>query len=466
MDRGQLETAIYTAFIEDKAGLHMQETDVAVVGAGPYGLSLAAYLRHGGVRHRIFGRPMHSWERHMPAGMCLKSDGYASTLYDPAGEFTLERFCQERDLPYKRTGMPIPLETFVAYGLAFQKRMVPQLEAIDIAHIRKAAGGFQLRTEEGEEFTARRVVLAVGIAHFGSLPPQLLGLPKEAVTHSFAHGEVSRFAGKRVLVIGAGASAVDMAASLADAGAEAHILGRRTEINFHIPEMDPRPLKRRILYPRSGIGVGWEYVICVDAPLLFRALPRRFRHRVVRRHLGPTPGWFMRDKVEGRIAMHMNARLGAVRWDGEQVHVTFSQPGKPGQVFAADHVIAATGYKPNISALRFLDLGLAAAIRTAEGTPVLNAHFETSVRGLHVIGVAAANCFGPAHRFAVGAKWTAPHLAAFLARQSARSSSPDGSRRGDRRAGFSGLDRAFGNLRFHRVGDTHAAEDAKLRDIP
>ncbi len=401
-------------------GMHNQNTDVAIIGAGPYGLSLGAHLEHNGVRHRIFGKPMQSWQNNMPKGMCLKSDGYASTLYDPERSYTLEQFCREQGLPYKRSGMPIPLDTFVAYGLEFQRRMVPQLETVDITRLQKQGEGFALETAAGEALTARRVVLAVGITHFGFLPPQLQGLPPEAVTHSYAHGDVDKFAGKRVLVVGAGASAVDLAASLADAGADVHIMGRRPKIGFYTPEMDPRPLKRRILYPRSGLGVGWEYVICVDAPLLFRALPQRFRHRVVRRHLGPIPGWFMRDKVEGRIPMHMSAQIQGVAWDGSKVRVRYDQPDEVGQEFVADHVIAATGYKPNLAALKFMDPALTAAIRTAEGTPVLGPTFQTSVPGLHMIGLASANCFGPAQRFAVGAKWTTRHLSRHFGREFGR----------------------------------------------
>ena len=42
-------------------------TDVAVIGAGPYGLSLAAHLRARGADIRVFGFPMQSW-RELYAG--------------------------------------------------------------------------------------------------------------------------------------------------------------------------------------------------------------------------------------------------------------------------------------------------------------------------------------------------------------------------------------------------------------
>ena len=47
-------------------------TDVAVIGAGPYGLSLAAHLRARGADIRVFGFPMQSWRDSMPVGMKLK----------------------------------------------------------------------------------------------------------------------------------------------------------------------------------------------------------------------------------------------------------------------------------------------------------------------------------------------------------------------------------------------------------
>src|SRR5262249_31695574 len=102
----------------------MLNYDVVVIGAGPYGLSIAAHLKARGVSFRIFGKPMHTWLTHMPKGMRLKSEGFASSLSDPGGKFPLEVYCRERGIPYGRLGHPVPLEVFSAYGLEFQKRFV------------------------------------------------------------------------------------------------------------------------------------------------------------------------------------------------------------------------------------------------------------------------------------------------------------------------------------------------------
>ena len=105
-----------------------QIVDVAIIGAGPYGLSIAAHLAACNIEFRIFGSPMHTWRTSMPVGMVLKSEGNGSNLYDPAGKLTLARFCADRGLPYKDIGFPIPLSTFIDYGIAFQQRFVPCLK--------------------------------------------------------------------------------------------------------------------------------------------------------------------------------------------------------------------------------------------------------------------------------------------------------------------------------------------------
>src|ERR1700690_2743216 len=151
----------------------------AIIGAGPYGLSVAAYLRRSGLPFRIFGRPMDSWLNHMPKGMMLKSDGFASNIYDPDSAFTLGQFCAERGIRYADAGLPVTLETFVAYGLAFKERMLPEFEEKQVVSLNRATEGFVLGLDNGETFTARRVILAVGITHFEYVPGNLANLPSE-----------------------------------------------------------------------------------------------------------------------------------------------------------------------------------------------------------------------------------------------------------------------------------------------
>src|SRR5215472_16082822 len=140
--------------------------DVAIIGAGPYGLSIAAHLRHLGVNYRIFGSPMSTWLTQMPRGMHLKSEGFASSLSDPNSTFPLSAFCKTAGLPYADLGLPVPLETFTAYGLEFQKRFAPQLEIKLVDSLRRSSAGFQLRLADGEVCCARTVIVAVGLTHY------------------------------------------------------------------------------------------------------------------------------------------------------------------------------------------------------------------------------------------------------------------------------------------------------------
>jgi thioredoxin reductase len=394
--------------------------DIAIVGAGPYGLSIAAHLRKLPLSFRIFGTPMQSWREHMPKEMLLKSDGFASSLYDPDSIFTLRHYCEERKLPYADVGIPVPCETFVAYGLEFQKRLVPMLEETDIVSVRRTATGFELTTADHQTVQARKVIVAAGITHFAYLPPFLSDLPRQYVTHSFHHHDLSQFRGQKVAVIGAGASAVDVAAILNEAGAQVELVARRREIAFHKPSAEPRPLLQRIKYPRSGLGLGWRSRLCTDAPLLFHRMPRKLRFRAVQRHLGPAPGWFVRDKVVGRFPMHLGSKIEDVSIRDGQVELKIVQNDGSNLTLVVDHVIAATGFRVSISRLPFLDDPLRSQIRTVDDTPVLSRSFESSVPGLYLVGVASANAFGPLTRFAYGAKFTAKHIADHLAATAAR----------------------------------------------
>lgn len=391
------------------------ELPIAIIGAGPYGLSIAAHLRARRVPFRIFGEPMQSWREHMPRGMLLKSEGFATAVYDAEDFFTLRRYCEDAGLPYKDVGEPVPVERYVAYGLEFQRRLVPELDRSAVTLMRKGARGFSLTLSSGETVSARCVVVATGITHFGYLPPQLQGLPPELVSHSSAHVELGGFKDRTVAVIGAGSSAIDIAGLLHEAGAAVHVVARRPAIEFHLPPVEHRPLMQRITAPRSGLGLGWRSRLCTDAPLLFHVMPEAFRLKVVKRHLGPAPGWFMKDRVVGRFPMHLGATIAGVEARDGTVRLTLEQQSAGRKTLEVGHVIAATGYKPVIERLPFLADDLRVRIRTAGDAPILNRHFECSVPGLYWVGLASANSFGPLTRFAFGARFTARRLSRHLA---------------------------------------------------
>lgn len=391
------------------------ETEVAIIGAGPYGLALSAYLQECRVEHRIFGVSMESWRTKMPKGMLLKSHGFASNLYDPHGAYTLKRFCLSNGLAYDDYVVPVPLQTFCDYGLAFQKMFVPDLEEKTVVAIGRTSSGFLLRLAAGEEVHARRVVCAIGIADFYHVPSALDSLPRELVTHSSKHHHLDGFKGRDVTVVGAGASAIDIAWLLHCSGAGVRVLTRRSYIAFGRKLRVPRTRWDEMRAPMSGLGEGWRSRICTDAPLAIHVMPCWFRLKLVRRHLGPSPGWFARDQVEGHVPFLMNADLLSATEMNGRVHLRIRRPDNTELKLATDHVIAATGYKVDLSRLKFLG-DVHRQIRQVEGTPVLTSRFESSVSGLYFIGVAAANSFGPLLRFAYGARFAARRVSEHLAR--------------------------------------------------
>jgi thioredoxin reductase len=382
--------------------------NTVIVGAGPYGLSLAAYLRHSGVPFRIFGRPMDSWRQHMPKGMCLKSDGFASNIYDPKSQFTLQKFCAERGIPYRDTGLPVQLETFCEYGLAFKQRMVPELEDKLIASIEQIPQGYKLRLDDGEVITARTVVLAVGITHFEYVPEVLAQLPGEYLSHSARHNDVQVFKGRSVVVVGAGSSALDWAGLLHEAGVKVELVARRNALKFHgKPTGKPRSLWERVQKPQTGLGPGWRSSFYANAPAVFYLLPENLRLEIVKRTLGPSGGWFIRDKVMGQVPLSLGYTIESADVRGKQVVLRLRGEDGTEKRIPADHVIAATGYKVQIDSLKFLSADIRSRVSTVEQTPILSSEFESSLPGMYFVGVAAANSFGPVMRFAYGAEFTA-----------------------------------------------------------
>lgn len=345
----------------------------------------------------------------MPDGMRLKSDGFASSLYDPKSEYRLSHFCHERGIPYADLGLPVQRDTFAEYGQEFARRYVPALEDRTVVALRQSGSGFELSTADGQDVWAARVVCAVGITHYAHVAPVLADLPPGLLSHSSTHHDLSRFAGREVAVVGGGASAADCAALLSSAGATTHLLTRRPALRFH---SSPRPRSRRerLMKPTTTVGPGWKQLLCTEAPLVFHAMPERFRVSVTERFLGPAPCWFVRDQIEAAVSVRTNVGISAATARGGRAVLDLQTPDGPATL-EVDHVLAATGYKVDLGRLGFLDEALRQKIRTAAGAPALSSWFESTVPGLFFVGPSAANSFGPLLRFACGAEFTSKRLA-------------------------------------------------------
>ncbi|POX53482.1 FAD-dependent oxidoreductase [Streptomyces sp. Ru72] len=392
---------------------------VAVIGAGPFGLSTAAHLRGRGIPVRVFGEPMVSWRDSMPAGMLLKSTPAASNIDAPQRGHTLADYCDAAGIQRLVTDEDIiPVETFIAYGEWFQQKLVPELERVRVVSVdRRKGGGFDLKLDSGESFTARAVVVATGLSGLAHLPPELAAAaadgptPTGPVSHSSQHHDLSRFSGKELLVVGAGQSALETAALAAEAGARVRVVARgQGRVAFGAPPWDQPKLR-----PESPFGRAWSLWALSYYPHPYRFLPAQTRHYLVRRVLGPLGAWWLRDRFQENVQVReVVGILGASVADGSPALTVRTHTGRTEEM-TADHVIAATGYRVDISAMGFLGHELRTRLAVSRGTPRLGAGYVSSVPGLYFTGLPAAASYGPVMRFVCGTEFASPRLAKHLA---------------------------------------------------
>lgn len=364
---------------------------------------------------------MDVWRNRMPKGMLLKSDGFASNLSDPASRFTLKYFSEAHNIPYDDTRLPVPIETFVEYAIAFQKEFVPDLDVRPVMSVEHGSSGYVVRMQDGESVVARRVVLAVGISHFAYVPEVFATLTPDRMSHSSAHNDPAVLRDKRVAVVGGGASAVDLAALMHESGVDVTIVARAPVIRFHdMPSPNGRTMWQQMRNPSSGLGPGWKSRFFTDAPGLFRYFPRDTRLNIVRRHLGPAPGWPMKARVLGKVPMILGRASASAESSNGGVRLSLRNRHGATEEHHFDHIVAATGYRPDIRRLHFVSEQLRGQIRTVANAPVLSRDFQSSVPGLYFIGISAVNDFGPMMRFAYGSDYTARKLSSHLRNQAKR----------------------------------------------
>ena len=379
---------------------------IVIIGAGPYGLAAAAHLQAAGLETRCLGEPLEFWRRQMPAGMVLRSRKRSTHIADPHREFAIERYEQAQG---KTVHTPaLRLEEFVDYGLWFQQHAVSELDRRKVATVSRQADGFRVILEDGEELRAGRVVVAAGLSPFPHRPKPFASLPTSLQSHASEHADLSILSGKRVVVIGAGQSALESAALLHESGAIVEVLARAPSIWWLGDgpgglSAAARP-RVRIPLPPTDVGgrlTGW----IAAAPDVFRRVPSALQPTVSERCIRPAGAGWLRPRLTGVTVSYERSVITAEQRKGK-AHLVLDD----GSERTADHVLLGTGYTIDVTRYSFIAPELAAGVRLTHGYPVLGPGLESSVPGLHFLGAPAALSFGPIMRFVVGTWYAAPAL--------------------------------------------------------
>ncbi len=383
-----------------------EKCDVAIVGAGPYGLAVAAHLRAANVSIRVFGEAMSFWRQNMPEGMKLRSPWIATHIADPLQRYRLDDYFAEAGLPPPDR---LPVENFIDYGMWFQQRVAPDLDARAVRQVDARDDGFRLVLDDGESFFAKRVVMATGLLNHEHRPAQFDGLPSALVSHSCEHTDSGRFRGRHVVVVGSGQSACESAALLHEAGANVEIICRGP-LRWN-GDPDRRGILRTTAHALLGDGltppsqVGpFPFNWLVEAPGIIRHFSEQSRDRLNTHCLRATAARYLRSRLQD-VPVSQGCRILAARRDGDRIELTLDNATR-----RVDHVLLATGYRIDVDKMKMLDPRLRSRVARHGGLPILSAGFESNVAGLHFVGSFAVASFGPLLRFIAGAGFAARRI--------------------------------------------------------
>jgi NADPH-dependent 2,4-dienoyl-CoA reductase/sulfur reductase-like enzyme len=376
--------------------------DVAVVGAGPFGLSVAAHLADR--RVRVFGSPMQTWRTRMPPDMRLRSDWEETSLSAPADRGSIDIWSQASGEPREE---PIPLQKFLRYSDWFRETFVPDADPHDVVHLDRAAGVLRLTTAGGDEVEAGSAVLAVGVTPFPHAPPPFAGAMGGHVGFAIDRRDYGPYAGGRVVVVGGGQGGLEAAALARRAGAEVELVVRSrlrwfTDREPYTPRGPLRQRLYRAAYPVVGYGPPPLNRLAIH-PDVFAALPAAARRRVAGRILRAGGSPWVRSEIDGHVAVTEGVAVEQVEQNGDGVRLKLSD----GSVREADAVVVSAGFRFSLERLTFLSPTVRAAVAVRDGWPVLDRYFRSSDPDLLLVGFAAERRFGPIARFVSGSRFTA-----------------------------------------------------------
>jgi thioredoxin reductase len=363
------------------------ETELLVIGAGPYALSAAALARESGIEIAILGRPMAFWRQHMPAGMFLRSgpDWHLDAAYDK----TLAAYLEERGIGHEEID-PIPIGTFLDYADWFAQTKGLEVREDLVRELVESDGTFEAVLDTGELIHARAVLAAPGICHYKNLPGWASSVPPGYSAHTCDLVNLDELADTRVLIVGGRQSAYEWAALARERGAASIDIVHRHEV------------------PRFE-RVSWKFVDphverTVAVRGYWRNLPKREQESITRRfwevgRLTLEPWLTPRLDWDG-VRRWPNAELVEIRRrsGSKELDATLSNSMR----LTVERVVFASGYRADVKQIPYLARVLD-RIASRDGFPILDEAFQTSLGGLYITGFSATKDFGPFFGFVKGA---------------------------------------------------------------
>jgi hypothetical protein len=251
---------------------------------------------------------------------------------------------------------------------------------------------------------------------FAARPAEFSGIPSALASHTSEHTDLKKFAGQRLVVIGAGQSALESAALLKEAGIQVEVIARAKTLNWvglH-PKMHHLGLISRMLYSKRDVGpAGISRLVAM--PHLFRRFPRRFQDRIAYRAIRPAGAGWLQSRVAD-VPITLGCRVTSATVAGSQLRLRLDDQSER----LVDHALLATGFQVDVSRYPFLSPPLLKQLHTVDGFPVLHRGLQSSIPGLHFLGKPAAWSFGPLLGFVSGAEFASNELIRSITGNSAR----------------------------------------------
>ena len=390
----------------------MDQTEIAVIGAGPHGLGAASHLRQAGHEVRVIGDPMSFWHT-MPKGMWMRSRRNGSSIADVEGPLSMAGYTEATNAVVERH---LSLATFIEYGEWFAQQVAPDVDNRHVTSLVRDGRGFVLTFDDETRLAAKRVLVAAGIANFTRRPGMLRELPSDLASHVADHRDYEPFRGRRVVIVGGGQSALESAAIMHEHGVEVEVLARQKTVYWLHGDglIDSLGKAAPLFYAPTDVGpIGISRLVAT--PEVFRRFPRPAFDVIAARAIRPAGASWLKPRMT-EVPITADTSVKEAKPVGDKLDLHLSD-GSRRQV---DNLLFATGYQVDVRRYPFLDRSLAAGVQCVDGYPVLKRGMESSVPRLHFLGAPAARSFGPVMRFVAGSWFTSKAITKAVAAQERR----------------------------------------------